>query len=219
MKNALLLIILFGIFACKNGDAAPIADGPIDISATIDLIRTSDRVKNALNGFQMLEVNCDSMISLLDEAYRKDQEVRQQGGDMQLIDQQNQKVVISLIEECGFPTMEEAGQHGYTAIFLVLQHSAGGIIGRYYPPLAAAVERGEINKSTFALMQDRLLMNFGYKQIYGSQIMNDQLYELQAPETVNERRAEVGLGPIEAYLKYFKLDFEKEIARMQGSGS
>lgn len=218
MKNWLFLIVIFGTFACKNTGSVPTTDGAIDISATIDLIRQSDRVKNALDGFQMIAVDCDSMISLLDEAYRKDQEVRQQGGDMELIDQQNQKVVVSLIEECGFPTTEQAGQHGYTAIFFVLQHSAGGIIGRYYPPLAAAVERGEINKSTFALMQDRLLMNFGYKQVYGSQIMNDQLYELQAPETVNERRAEVGLGPIEAYLKYFNLDFEKEVERMNGSG-
>lgn len=218
MKNCLLLLVIFGTFACQNTGSVPTTDGSIDISATIDLIRQSDRVKNALDGFQMIAVDCDSMISLLDEAYRKDQEVRQQGGDMQLIDQQNQKVVVSLIEKCGFPTTEQAGQHGYTAIFFVLQHSAGGMIGRYYPPLAAAVERGEINKSTFALMQDRLLMNFGYKQVYGSQIMNDQLYELQAPETVNERRAEVGLGPIEAYLKYFNLDFEKEMERMNGRG-
>jgi len=57
------------------------------------------------------------------------------------------------------------------------------------------------------LMKDRMLMDEGKPQIYGSQIKNGKLYKLENPETVNERRKEMGLEPIEDYLKYFNIQF------------
>lgn len=211
----LITLLLLSSVACRPTATQTEQSTAIDLSGAIEAIRKTDAVKNALVGFQLLDVQCDSMVPMLSEAYRLDQEVRKTGGDMELVDQKNQQVVISILEKCGFPSAEEAGRQGFDAIFFVMQHSDGGIMGHYYPQIAAAVDRGEITKSAFALMQDRLLMYNGYKQVYGSQIMNDHLYELQAPETVNERRAAVGLEPIETYLQYFNLDYEKELARMK----
>ena len=58
-----------------------------------------------------------------------------------------------------------------------------------------------------ALMKDRALMHEGKPQIYGSQIMNGKLYPLLEPEYVNQRREEVGLGPLEEYVQRFGLEF------------
>lgn len=211
-----LIAVLF--YACGSSNSAEsrsVQDGSIDISAAIDQIIGSDGVKNALQNFQMEEVNCDSIDPILAEVYRKDQEVRRGFGDMMTVDQENRKTVISILEKCGFPQADEVELQSYNAIFFVLQHSPGTIMGYYYRHVEQAVANGKINRSTFALMQDRLLMDFGYKQVYGTQIRNDQLYELQDPDNVNARRAEVGLGPIETYVEYFNLNYEEEIKRMK----
>ena len=224
MKNLKIKQVYFGLLiavlchACGSNNTTEMetmADGSINISAAIDQIIASDGVKNALQNFQMEEAVCDSIDPILAEVYRKDQEVRQGAGDMMTVDQENRKTVISILEKCGFPKADEVERQSYNAIFMVLQHSPGSIRGYYYRDVEQAVANGKINRSTFALMQDRLLMDFGYKQVYGTQIMNDQLYELQDPDNVNVRRAEVGLGPIETYVKYFNLDYEEEIKRMK----
>ncbi len=213
------LYIVSLCYACGPSNNASemetMADGSINISAAIDQIMGSDGVKNALQNFQMEEVICDSIDSVLAEVYRKDQEVRRGAGDMMTVDQENRRTVISILEKCGFPNADEVELRSYNAIFFVLQHSPGPIMGYYYRNVEQAVNNGKINRSTFALMQDRLLMGFGYKQVYGTQILNDQLYELQDPDNVNVRRAEVGLGPIETYVEYFNLNYEEEIKRMK----
>jgi hypothetical protein len=68
-------------------------------------------------------------------------------------------------------------------------------------------KNGDLSKQQYALMKDRMLMDEGKPQIYGSQIENGKLYKLENPETVNERRKEMGLEPIEDYLKYFNIQF------------
>ncbi|MBX2872619.1 MAG: hypothetical protein KTR30_10980 [Saprospiraceae bacterium] len=215
-----LLAVFCGACGPSNSPASEVTqDGSIDISAAIDQIIDSDGVKTALQNFQMEEVVCDSIDPVLAEVYRKDQEVRRGAGDMMTVDQENRKTVISILEKCGFPKADEVALQSYNAIFFVLQHSPGPIMGYYYPQVEAAVTAGKINRSTFALMQDRLLMDFGYKQVYGTQIRNNQLYELQDPDNVNARRAEVGLGPIETYVEYFKLNYEEEIKRMKNQSN
>ena len=52
-------------------------------------------------------------------------------------------------------------------------------------------------------------MDEGKPQIYGSQIKGDKLYQLENPETVNQRRKEMGMGTIEDYLKNFNIEFNR----------
>jgi|GEM_PF-1946596 len=217
-QSCYVLCLIILCWACGSGNSSQTEqtnDGSIDISVAVDQIIASDGVKNALQNFQMEEVECDSIDPILAEVYRKDQEVRKGFGDMMTVDQENRKTVVSILEKCGFPKAGEVELQSYNAIFFVLQHSPGPIMGYYYRHVEAAVASGKINRSTFALMQDRLLMDFGYQQVYGTQILNNQLYELQDPDNVNLRRAEVGLGPIETYVQYFNLNYEEEIKRMK----
>ncbi len=101
-----------------------------------------------------------------------------------------------------------------STIWLVFQHSDQNIMAYYYPELKRFSEQGALSKSSIALMEDRLLMNNGYKQIYGSQISNGQLHDLENLDQVNERRATMDLGAIEDYISNWDLDFETEKQRM-----
>jgi hypothetical protein len=66
-------------------------------------------------------------------------------------------------------------------------------------------------------MEDRMLMDKGEKQKYGSQVRKSNGSDkwslhppIQDPENVNKRRAEVGLEPIEEYLKHFGIEYKTD---------
>lgn len=69
-----------------------------------------------------------------------------------------------------------------------------------------AVKNGIASNSSLALLEDRVALRQGKKQIYGSQIGFDsetKLYyvmPLEDPDNVDKRRAEVGLQPLADYI-------------------
>jgi len=86
-----------------------------------------------------------------------------------------------------------------------------------------AVKQGNARPSSLALLEDRIALRQGKKQIYGSQIGRDKetgeffVSPLEDPDHVNERRAEVGLGTIEQYVSRWDItwDAEKHKARKE----
>lgn len=61
-------------------------------------------------------------------------------------------------------------------------------------------------------MQDRMLMDAGKPQLYGSQVTVNEsgeymLYDLRDPETVDQRRAVMNLMPLKEYLNFFEIEF------------
>lgn len=155
----------------------------------------------------VIEVDCDKKQQILSEIYESDQRIRKANDLIKYAkeDHRNQELVISIIEKCGMPTLKEVSQKQMNAIWLGLQHSNKKIRKKYFPQIEKAVENGDLSKQQYALMKDRMLMDEDKPQIYGSQIKNGKLYKLENPETVNERRKEMGMKPIEGYLKYFDI--------------
>lgn len=162
----------------------------------------------------VIDINCNKIQSYLDEIYDLDQNMRIAGDINIATDRRNIIVIVSIIEKCGMPTLSQVNQKQLNTIWLVLQHTENFIRKKYFPILKNSCENGDLSKSKIAMMQDRILMNEGKPQIYGTQITTDikthklKLYNLTKPETVNKRRKEVGLGPIQEYLKNWDLIFE-----------
>lgn len=162
----------------------------------------------------VIDVDCSNVEETLEAVYKSDQENRQGGsvGDPG-IDRESRQTVVSIIEKCGFPTLEEHGHKSVEAVFLVLQHAGKSLREKYFPLVKKSADCGDLPWSTVALMEDRMLMDSGAKQKYGSQVRKNNgsdewsLYPIQDPENVNKRRAEVGLGPIEEYLKHFDIEY------------
>ena len=157
----------------------------------------------------IIEVDCSKKHQILSKVYESDQRIRKSNELMKYAkeDHRNQELVISIIEKCGMPTLNEVTQKHMNAIWLGLQHTDEKIRQKYFPQIEKAVENGDLSKQQYALMKDRILMDEGKPQIYGSQIKKGKLYKLENPETVNERRKEMGMGTIEDYLKYFNIQF------------
>lgn len=157
----------------------------------------------------VIEVDCSKKVQILSEVLESDQRIRKSNDFIKFAkeDHRNQELVISIIEKCGMPTLKEVGQRQMDAIWLGLQHSTKEIRKKYFPQVEKAVKNGDLSKEQYALMKDRMLMDEGKPQIYGSQIENGKLYKLENPKTVNERRKEMGMESIEDYLKRFNLTF------------
>ena len=157
----------------------------------------------------IIEVDCSKKHQILSEVYESDQKIRKANEFIKYAkeDHRNQELVISIIEKCGMPTLNEVTQEHMTAIWLGLQHTNKKYRKKYFPLIEEAVKNGDLSKQQYALMKDRILMDEGKPQIYGSQIKNGKLYKLENPETVNERRKKMGMKTIENYLKHFNIQF------------
>ncbi len=100
----------------------------------------------------------------------------------------------------------QVGADGVAAAWLLVQHADGDadfqrqVLGGIMP----LVESGEVSAHDFVLLTDRVLVNAGKPQRYGSQLAavggKWQPKPMEAPEQVDQRRAAVGQMPLADYL-------------------
>jgi len=181
------------------------------------------------------------LVAILDTIHQEDQKYREESQNLEkkygweskevqdLWKIINVKDSINLIKaekilaEYGWLGADVVGEQGNITLFLVIQHSNTQTQVKYLPMLREAVKNGKAKASSIALMEDRVLLAQGEKQIYGSQLlMNSETntWELEPmidPDNADKRRSEVGLKPLAEYLKYWDLtwDVEKFKKRME----
>ena len=79
-----------------------------------------------------------------------------------------------------------------------------------------AVKNQKARPSQLALLEDRVALRQGKKQIYGSQLAQNQttlqyyVLPLEDPDNVDKRRAEVGLHPLSIYLENWNVKWDVE---------
>jgi len=109
-----------------------------------------------------------------------------------------------LIELHGWPAEDIAGQDGAEAAWVIVQHSVGEphFQRHVLELLRICIAQGRIPAWHAAYLEDRIAMQEGRAQRYGSQWMDDpgdgrtRPWTLAEPDHVNELRASVGLGPL-----------------------
>lgn len=155
----------------------------------------------------------------------EDQAVRTGGvpdpARMLAVDEDNTAWLIEQVEEIGWIDGARFGAAAAKAAFLIVQHSGDlGLMSTALPAIESDVQAGHAEGQDYALLYDRLEMNLGRPQLYGSQLGGDGegnllLMPLARPEEVAELRAGVGLPPLEVYLAYFEgKDRERPVRRL-----
>jgi len=171
-------------------------------------IQIRELLTSPFNVFEIGEIDCAVSDSLIMDCFQKDQDVRKGLiDDIIHVDSTNQKIVISLLERCPWPNDPEIVR----AVWFVIQHADSAFMAYFYPKFKQMVKDSLLSASTMALMEDRMLMNNGYPQIYGSQIVRESVYQLRDPDRVNELRASVGLGTIEEHVKKFGFEYSPRL--------
>lgn len=126
-----------------------------------------------------------------------------------------ERVEAIIAEEGGWPKKSIIKGSAASTVFLVIQHADIEVQKKYLPMMKAAADADEASWSSLALLIDRVNLREGKQQIYGSQIYrNDDgsfyVKDLENPEYVNQRRAEVGLGPIQEYVGRWGIEWTVE---------
>jgi len=124
-------------------------------------------------------------------------------------------VVSSILDKHGWLGIEEVGENGNLALFLVIQHSDQSTQEKYLPMMRKAVKNKKASASSLALLEDRVALKQYKKQIYGSQIRRGEsgkyyVLLLQDPDNVDKRRAEVGLQPLAEYVRQRQIKCDVE---------
>ncbi len=124
--------------------------------------------------------------------------------------------VKAIIDKYGWLGADIIGSQGNTTLFMVIQHSDLKTQEKYLPIMRQAVNNGKAKASNLALLEDRVAMFEGKKQIYGSQLRWDiknntyLIAPIEDPDNVDKRRVAVGLGTLAEYLSNFGLKWNLE---------
>lgn len=109
--------------------------------------------------------------------------------------------VTSIIDKHGWLGKSQIGEVANRTLFLVIQHAPENKTRKaYFPLLDESASKGESELSVMATMKDRILVQDGEPQVYGTQsrMVNGELepFPIINPENINERRKQVGLPEV-----------------------
>lgn len=131
-------------------------------------------------------------------------------------DLSNTKVVTEILDRKGWLGADSIGEQANSTLFLVIQHSDLATQEKYLPMMQEAAKNGKASTSSLAMLEDRINMNHGKKQRYGSQLCTNSqiavlgLFPVQNPDSLNTWRKEVGLQAIEDYLLHWNITWDLE---------
>jgi len=127
-------------------------------------------------------------------------------------DSMNLVKVRNILDTRGWPAYSEIGDL-YAALFLVIQHADLNIQIKYLPMIREAQKKNDIDPESVAMLEDRVAVGQGRKQLYGSQLEYDPksrayiVSPIADEAHVNERRAKAGMIPLEEYLKQMGVNY------------
>lgn len=118
---------------------------------------------------------------------------------------ENTKRLLELLDLYGWPTATAVTEYAAAGAALIINHTTHEVRSQYFPMLEKAFKQGEAQPLRYAKLQDRLLVEEGKPQLYGTQWKFEGPRKapqpIEQPEYVDKRRAAIGLGPLSTYLK------------------
>jgi VWFA-related protein len=134
----------------------------------------------------------------------------------------NTALLCPILKEFGWPTSDLVGKDGVDAAFFLLKNSSSQQLQiDLLPVVVAAAKRGEIPRPTLAGYIDRLRLNAGLKQLFGTQatIINGflVLYPIEGESQVAARRKVYELPPLAEYLRSLEQRYRLPLVRATGT--
>ena len=130
--------------------------------------------------------------------------------DKSTIDAANQKRLKEIIQEAGFPTRKLVGKDAVQGAFFIIQHADGDKEWQQsqLKNIERAVKNGDLDGQRYAYLYDRIRVDSGEKQVYGTQFekidrakKTVRLSAIEDAENLDNRRRQIGMMPIEMYKK------------------
>lgn len=120
----------------------------------------------------------------------------------------HQKRIEEIFNTYGFAGYDLVGEEGSQDFWLVVQHSDHNpeFQKEILEKMKIEVDNENADAKSYALLVDRVKLNTGQKQVYGTQVDYNFKFAQAYPKkladsiNVNQRRKSVGLEPLEVYL-------------------
>ena len=130
------------------------------------------------------------------------------------VDDSNTKSLKDIISKYGWPTISSVGVEASQAAWLIAQHADHDIdFQAQCLEMMRQLEPQDVSPTNRAYLEDRVRVNQGKAQIYGTQFNGkvDKLepQPIEDEEHLDERRASVGLGPFKEYRKQIEEMYQK----------
>ena len=145
------------------------------------------------------------------------------------IGESNTERMKEIVAQIGWPTISKVGKESSVNAWLLVQHADHDVdFQKQCLDLMKAAPQGEVELHDIAYLEDRIRVNSNEGQVYGTQfretldptaskktVIAYGPKPIEDPEHVNERRASVGLEPMEEYTerltrKYYPHLLEKK---------
>jgi hypothetical protein len=140
--------------------------------------------------------------------------------EMEAVHSENAVLLERVFDAIGWPGRHTLGEDGARAAFLILQHAIAhpALQRRGLALLLDAIPLGQANALDAAYLSDRIAIFEGHEQTFGTQFdwdINGQLSPapVRDPDTLDERRASVGLPPIADTIAEMRADAAAEDER------
>lgn len=154
------------------------------------------------------------------EMGKQDQAIRQDFGPdkmcdpafikrMNAEDQAREKRLGEIIDAKGWPLTSKVGDAAAGSAWAIAQHASPAFLKRCLPLMQAAADKLEFAPNLLALSVDRVRVQEGKPQIYGTQLSwgkdgKPELDPIEDRSHVDARRIAMGMEPLADYLKHFE---------------
>jgi hypothetical protein len=116
-----------------------------------------------------------------------------------------------IVQQYGFPGYSLVGENGSNLFWAIIQHCDEDVNfqQQVLDLMGAEVKHHNASTENYAYLMDRVLINKGQKQLYGTQVhvniktKHSEPLPIQDSIGVDDRRKAVGLMPLKDYLKQF----------------
>jgi len=122
------------------------------------------------------------------------------------VDARHLQRMKEIVAQHGWPGKSLVGEDGSHAAWLLVQHATQDpeFMNECRGLMERAMKRGEASPKDYAYLVDRVRLQRGKGQLYGTQWIQDSrgrliLQPLKDPEEVDERRREMGMEPLAEY--------------------
>jgi len=151
----------------------------------------------------------------LDAMAREDQAFRAIGSlaydpRSEAADRKHRPQLLRIYKKYGWPAWSMVGKKAGDQFWLLVQHQDLLLQQQMFAAMEQAVKAGEASIRNFALLYDNILVSEGKLQRWGNKVQSacqdgkPPIFPVEDPAGLNQRRKEIGLMPIEAYLKMFE---------------
>ena len=204
----LLAMTLFALPLAAEGAASQTQAPPMVVFRPPSKEELAEIAKPELRAELLRLAAADQQARLVGGCGDEEADSEEAAANVEAVDQVNTARLQELIEQHGWPTVAMVGSDGARAAWLLVQHADHALEfqQRCLELMIAHVESEQADRIDVAYLTDRVRVNEGRPQLYGTQFYWSEgkrvPQPIEDPDSVDERRKGLGMRTLRSYSKF-----------------